>query len=114
MRLALKHQIILAPATVLLLLALLLIFMQLSYWDLTLKRQAARKLGTVFISLAEADLATQRIYRLSVHLSKEPLVDVARISELAMLYQHLDEASERIIDNLGTSKKERSRFRESV
>ncbi len=114
MRLALRHQIILAPATVLLMLAMLLIFMQLSYWDLTLKRQAARKLGTVFISLAEADLATQRIYRLSVHLSKEPLVDVARISELAMLYQHLDEASERIIDNLGTSKKERSRFRESV
>lgn len=114
MRLALKHQIILAPAAVLLLLTLLLGFMQLSYWDLTLKRQAARKLGTVFISLAEADLATQRIYRLSLHLSKEPMVDVARVSELAMLYQHLDEASERVISNLGLSKTERTRFRETV
>ena len=114
MRLALRHQIILAPAAVLTLLALLLVFMQLSYWDLTLKRQAARNLGTVFISLAEADLATQRIYRLSVRLSKEPLVDVARVSELAMLYQHLEESSERIIDNLGMGKTERNRFRETV
>ena len=114
MRLALKHQIILAPAAVLLMLTLLLGFMQLSYWDLTLKRQAARKLGTVFISLAEADLATQRIYRLSLHLSREPLVDVARVSELAMLYQHLDDSSERIIENLGISKSERTRFRETV
>ena len=114
MRLALKHQIILAPAAVLLMLTLLLGFMQLSYWDLTLKRQAARKLGTVFISLAEADLATQRIYRLSLHLSREPLVDVARVSELAMLYQHLDDSSERIIENLGISKNERARFRETV
>ena len=114
MRLALKHQIILAPATVLLLLALLLGFMQLSYWDLTLKRQAARKLGTVFLSLAEADLATQRIYRLSVHLSREKLVNVARISELAMFYQHLDDASERIIANLNMNKRDRTRFRETV
>ncbi len=114
MRLALRHQIILAPAAVLTLLALLLIFMQLSYWDLTLKRQAARNLGTVFISLTEADLATQRIYRLSVRLSREPMVDVARVSELAMLYQHLEEASERIIDNLGMNKSERNRFRETV
>ncbi len=114
MRLALRHQIILAPAAVLTLLALLLVFMQLSYWDLTLKRQAARKLGTVFISLAEADLATQRILSLSIRLRKEPLVDVARVSELAMLYQHLDESSERIIDNLGMSKVERTRFRETV
>ncbi|PLX98246.1 MAG: hypothetical protein C0623_13055 [Desulfuromonas sp.] len=114
MRLALKHQIILAPATVLLLLALLLGFMQLSYWDLTLKRQASRKLGTVFLSLAEADLATQRIYRLAVRLSREDLVNVARVSELAMYYQHLDEASERIISNLGMNKRDRTRFRETV
>lgn len=114
MRLTLRHQIILAPATVLLLLAMLLIFMQLSYWDLTLKRQATRRLGTVFISLAEADLATQRIYSLAVRLSREQIVDVARISELAMLYQHLEESSERIIDNLGASKKETDHFRETV
>jgi len=114
MRLTLRHQIILAPATVLLLLALLLAFMQLSYWDLTLKRQAARRLGTVFMALAEADLATQRIYRLTVVLSNETLIDVAQVSELAMLYQHLDDASDRIIDNLDMEKDARERFRETV
>lgn len=114
MRIALRHQIILAPATVLLLLALLLIFMQLSYWDLTLKNQARKRLGTVFISLAEADLATQRIYRVSVRLAREPMVDVTRISELAMLYQHLEESTERIIDNLDLNQKEKTRFRETV
>ena len=42
MRLKLKHQILLAPAAVLLLMTLLLCFLQYTYWDLSVKRQEAR------------------------------------------------------------------------
>ncbi len=76
MRLTLKHQIILAPAAVLLLMALLLGFLQYTYWDLSRKRQEARNLGTVFVALAEAELATQRMHSLLMQLGGEPLVDV--------------------------------------
>jgi signal transduction histidine kinase len=110
MKLTLRHQILLAPTVVLLLLALLLGFMQYNYWDMTQKRQQIRRLGTVFIALAEADMATQRIYRLSVALSRAPLPDVAKINELRLLYQHLDEARGKILDNLSLPKDERQRF----
>jgi hypothetical protein len=73
MKLTLKHQILLAPTVVLLLMALLLGFMQYNYWDLTQKRQAVRQLGNVFLALGEADFANQRIYQLSVLLKREPL-----------------------------------------
>ena len=62
MRLALKHQIILAPAAVLCLMTLLLGFLQFTYWDLSVKRQKAKDLKTAFIALAEADMATQRMH----------------------------------------------------
>lgn len=114
MKLALRHQIILAPTIVLLLLALLLGFMQYSYWDLTLKRQAARQLGNVFLSLGEADLATQRIYRLSVLLSREPLIDGSRVAELKMLHDHLERSTKRISANLNLPPAERDRLLATV
>jgi signal transduction histidine kinase len=114
MKLALKHQIILAPAIVLLLMALLLGFMQYSYWDLTLKRQAARRLGNVFLALGEADLATQRIYRLSVVLGREPLIDGSRLTELKMLHDHLAQSTQRISRNLQMSRMEQVRLQKTV
>ena len=57
MRLALKHQIILAPAPVLCLMTLLLFFLQLTYWDMSVKRQQAKDLKTAFIAMVEADMA---------------------------------------------------------
>lgn len=114
MKLALRHQIILAPAIVLLMLALLLGFMQFNYWDLTVKRQEARQLGSVFLALGEADLATQRIYRLSVVLSREPLIDGSRVAELKMLHDHLEQSTQRISKHLKLSRAEAERLRTTV
>jgi signal transduction histidine kinase len=114
MKLTLRHQIILAPTIVLLLMALLLGFMQYSYWDLTLKRQEARHLGNVFVALGEADLATQRIYRLSVLLSREPLIDGSLVAQLKMLHDHLARSTERISRNLEMSRREQTRLRKTV
>jgi len=114
MKLTLKHQIILAPTVVLLLMALLLGFMQYSYWELTQKREAAKQLGTVFMALGEADLATQRIYRLSVLLGREPLIDGSRVTELKMLHDHLAQSTERISRNLEMPKRDQIRLRETV
>ncbi|WP_432823354.1 HAMP domain-containing protein [Trichloromonas sp.] len=97
MRLTLKHQIILAPAAVLLLMALLLGFLQYTYWDLSRKRQDARNLGTVFVALAEAELATQRMHVLLMQIGNEPLVDVRCFSELEGLHDHLEGATGRIL-----------------
>jgi len=97
MRLALKHQIILAPATVLLIMTVLLGFLQYTYWDLSVKRQEARNLTTVFIALAESDLALQRMYGLTVRLRDEKTVDVSRLQEMSELYQHLRSGIEKIL-----------------
>lgn len=114
MKLTLKHQIILAPTVVLLLMALLLGFMQYNYWDLTQKRQAARQLGNVFLALGEADLATQRIYRLAVLLGREPLIDGSRVTELKMLHDHLVQSTSRISSSLELSRQEQIRLRQTV
>jgi two-component system, NarL family, sensor histidine kinase UhpB len=114
MRLALKYQIILAPAVVLLLMTFLLIFLQYTYWDLSVKRQEAKRLGTVFIALAEADLATQRMYGLSLRLADERLVDVARFQEMAELYHHLEGATERILTRMSLADSTRAMVRQAV
>ena len=114
MRLALKHQIILAPASVLLLMSLLLGFLQFNYWDLSIKRQAARKLGTLFIALAEADLATQRIHNLSVRLGRNTMLDVSRLQEMAELYTHLSGASQRIFNVMQLDEATQSEWRQAV
>lgn len=98
MRLALKHQILLAPAAVLLLMALLLGFLQLSYWDLSLKRQAARQHATLFISVAEADLALNQIQSIVQHLTQNAEIDSRYLLALNELHNHLLESSERILE----------------
>jgi len=114
MKLTLRHQILLAPTVVLLLLAMLLGFMQYNYWNMTQKREKLRRLGNVFIALAEADLASQRIYRLSVLLGRDPFPDLKSINELQMLYQHLDEARGKILDNLDPPRRDRQRINEII
>jgi two-component system, NarL family, sensor histidine kinase UhpB len=114
MRLALKHQIILAPATVLLLMTLLLGFLQYTYWDLSVKRQESKKLGTVFIALAEADLATQRLHGVVHHLSRESFVDVAELMLMQELYFHLAGAISRITELLPLPENTRVMLKQSV
>jgi len=97
MRLALKHQIILAPAAVLLIMTALLGFLQYTYWDLSVKRQEAQNLKTVFIALAESDLALQRMYGLTIRLRDERTVDISRLQEMSELYQHLRAGIEKIL-----------------
>ncbi|MEJ2200140.1 MAG: HAMP domain-containing protein [Desulfuromonadaceae bacterium] len=98
MRLTLKQQIILAPAAVLLLMTLLLGFLQYTYWDLSRKRQELRDQGTVFVNLAEAEAATQRMHALLMQISDEHLVDVRCLNELNGLYEHIDGATQRILE----------------
>ncbi len=100
MRLSLKHQIILGPAAVLLLMTLLLGFLQFNYWDLSLKRQQMRRLGNVFIALAEADLAAQRMQQLTMHLSTERLIELSRVEEMGQLFMHLEGATDRILGEM--------------
>lgn len=114
MRLALKHQIILAPATVLLLMSFLLVFLQYTYWDLSVKRQEARKLGTVFIALAEADLVTQRMYGLSLRLADTRIMDVRRLEEISDLHAHLQGATQRITSHLSLPESTRTLLQQAV
>jgi len=114
MRLALKHQIILAPATVLLLMTLLLGFLQYNYWGLSLKRQELRRLGTVFIALAEADLAAQRMKAMASRLQGEPIVDMHTLEEMEELYFHLNSASQRILEVLPLPDKSASLIRQAL
>lgn len=114
MRLALKHQIIIAPATVLLLMTMLLGFLQYTYWDLSVKRREAKNLGTIFISLAEADLAVQRMHGLSIHLRDERVVNVARLAEMADLYQHLDTSVRRLLTLMPLSDSTRALLQQTL
>jgi len=100
MRIKLKHQILMAPATVLLIMGLLLIFLQYTYWDLSVQRREANRLGKAFIALAEADLSAKRIHALSLALSKNLIVNVPRIDEVELLYGHLSNAVNHTIELL--------------
>lgn len=114
MRLALKHQIILAPATVLLLMTFLLGFLQYTYWDLSVQRREARQLGTAFLALAEADLATQRMYALALRMSDERVVDITYLEEIASLFGHLKGAVERITANLHLPESSRTLLQQAL
>ncbi|OHB32709.1 MAG: hypothetical protein A2X84_13255 [Desulfuromonadaceae bacterium GWC2_58_13] len=114
MRLTLKHQIILAPAVVLLLMALLLGFLQYTYWDLSRKREEARNIGTVFVSLAEAELATQRMHSLLMQIGDEPLVDIRCFNELDGLYEHIEGATGRILALLPLPERSQALLRQAV
>ena len=92
MRLPLKFKIVLAPATVLLLLTLLLAFLQYTYWDMSEKSRESSQLRAAFIALVEADLATKRIYALgsAVHPEdSEAAFDGKRHDEMRLFYARL-------------------------
>ena len=96
MRLALKHQIILAPAVVLCLMALLLCFLQYTYWDMSAKRQHAKDLKAAFIALAEADMAAQRMHGLVRFLAQAQVPDSRALGLIANLHQHLTASVDRL------------------
>lgn len=96
MRLALKHQIIMAPAAVLCLMTLLLCFLQFTYWDMSVKRQQAKDLKTAFIALAEAEMAAERMHGVVNFLAQAQLPDARVLEQMANLYQHLAVAIERL------------------
>jgi two-component system sensor histidine kinase UhpB len=85
MRITVKHQVLLAPALVLLLMTLLLGFMQYTYWDLSVKRREAKALGTAFISLAESDLASRRMQRVLLQISRRGIAEKNEVVALTSL-----------------------------
>lgn len=100
MRIKLKHQILMAPAAVLLIMSLLLVFLQYTYWDLSVERRQAGNLGKVFISLAEADLAAKRIHALSTALRRNFILNAPKLEEMDQLYSHLSGAIDRTLQYL--------------
>ena len=96
MRITVKQQILLAPATVLLLLVLLLVFMQYSYWNLTLIRQETKTLGTTFIALAEADMAARRLHVIIRTFQHTGIASPEEMALVTDLYDRLIDAIERI------------------
>jgi signal transduction histidine kinase len=96
MKITVKHQILLAPAAVLLLLTLLLGFMQYTYWDLSVKRHQAKAIGTAFIALAEADLAVRRLAVLVQQFQKIDFVERQGLIMLTELHDRLSEAVGRV------------------
>jgi signal transduction histidine kinase len=103
-----------APATVLLIMGLLLIFLQYTYWDLSVQRREANKLGKVFISLAETDLAAKRMHALSTALNQNLLINVPRIDEVEQLYEHLSDAINRTIELLEVQPETAERLRHGL
>ena len=96
MRLALKHQILLAPAAVLCLMTLLLCFLQFTYWDMSVKRQQANNLKTAFIALAEADMAVKRMRGVVGFLAQAQVPDPGALEQMSDLYEHLAMAIDRL------------------
>lgn len=96
MRLALKHQIILAPAAVLCLMTLLLFFLQLTYWDMSVKRQQTKNLKTAFIAMVEADMAAQRMHGVVGFLAQAQNPDPRVLEQMSNLYYHLNLAVDRL------------------
>jgi signal transduction histidine kinase len=114
MRLALKHQILLAPAAVLCIMTLLLGFLQLNYWQLSQQREKARELRDAFIVMAEADLAAQRMHALSKLMIWAPEFEPDHIKQLSELYRYLDNAATRLIGSSLLDTRRVSDFREIV
>lgn len=114
MRLALKHQIIMAPAAVLFLMTLLLCFLQFTYWDLSVKRQQTKNLKTAFIALAEADMAAQRMHGVVRLLAEAAEPDHMTLEQMANLHQHLAMAIKQLQETGLSSESSMDFLRKSV
>lgn len=108
MRLPLRLKIILAPATVLLLLTLLLGFLQYTYWNMSDMQLTSSRLRTTFIALFEADMATKQIYALgtAVHPGDtgQTAFDGKRHDEINILYARLRSSLQKIQEMLPAEK----------
>jgi len=96
MRITVKQQVLLAPATILFLLIMLLGFMQYTYWDLSSKRREAKSIGTTFVALAEADMAARRLHVLLRAIQHTGIAAAEDMALAADLYEHLLDAIERL------------------
>ncbi|PLX97333.1 MAG: hypothetical protein C0622_13245 [Desulfuromonas sp.] len=96
MRITIKQQVLLAPATVLTLLVFLLIFMHYTYWNLSNKRREAKAVGSSFIALAEADMAARRLHLLLRGLQQTGMAAPEDMALVADLYERLLTAVDRI------------------
>src|SRR5210317_1502457 len=114
MRLALKHQIIMAPAAVLCLMTLLLGFLQFTYWDISVKRQKAKDLRTAFVALAEADMATQRMHGVVGFLAQAQFPDPRALEQIANLHRHLEVSIDRLQETGLMATPSMSRMRQSI
>ncbi len=91
MRITLKHQIVMAPAAVLLLMTLLLGFLQYTYWDLSQKREQAQRMGTIILSLTQANMAAQRMYDLARQHERNSTFGLADDAQIRELLDRLEE-----------------------
>jgi len=114
MRLALKYQILLAPASVLLLMSLALGFLQHTYWGLSVKRQQARQLGSAFIALAQADLNAARMQNLAKRFQRQPMVDITELRMMAELSNSLLESLQHVLHNQRLSEESESLIRQAM
>lgn len=89
MRLALKYQIILAPAVVLLLMSCLLAFLQYTYWDLSVARQKDKEQKASFLALAEIEMAMQGMHVASKLLEAGRSTDIRKLEQFTEVYQRL-------------------------
>ena len=89
MRITVKQQVLLAPATILALLILLLIFMQYTYWSFSFKRQEAKAIGTTFIAVAEADMAARRLHVLLRTMQHTGMAAPEEMALVADLYERM-------------------------
>lgn len=85
-----------APATVLVLLITLLIFMMYSYWDLSKKRDEAKAVEVTFSALAEADMAARRLQLLLHSVQQTGLVVPEEMVLVTDLYERLEAAVNRV------------------
>ena len=96
MRITVKQQVLLAPATMLVLLVLLLAFMQYTYWDLSAKRREAKAIGTTFVALAEADMAARRLHLLLRSMQHTGMASPEEMALVSDLYERLFDAIGRL------------------
>jgi signal transduction histidine kinase len=94
MRLALKHQIVLAPAAVLCIMTLLLGFLQYTYWNISVQKERTQRVKTAFITLVDADFAAQRMHALARLMLWAPEFESGQVEKLTELYRYLDNAVE--------------------
>ncbi|WP_429886561.1 HAMP domain-containing protein, partial [Geoalkalibacter halelectricus] len=104
----------LAPATVLTLTTVLVLFLQYTYWDLSVKRQEQAKVSQTFVALAEADLAAQRMQGLVAHISRRGQLDLTALETLTELHYHLSGAVRRILDLMILPESTRALLKQAV